>query len=133
MKPVSDPVTGVVTWVDDGPIAAKAAGVMGVDYDPYDAADERAEGFFLGKIFAKVTGETDGFISTYREWHVMVQGAYAGFRAATLGAVPTCPPLWQDEAQYYEGAAMVTNVIKCQWPTIAIALGGLASHVAGLI
>jgi hypothetical protein len=105
-------------------------GKEGYDYDPYDTPGERAEGMFIGNLLGKFTGETDGFCSTYREWHIFVRGMYAGFRGPTMGAVPECPPLWRDEAQYFEGAAMATNVIKCQWPTVVagIAAVGLGTY-----
>ena len=126
-----DPISGETTWVDEATPATKpAVGKMGYDFDPFDSPGEKVEGFFIGTIIGKFTGEGDGFLSTYREWHIFIQGMYAGFRAPTLGAVPECPPLWQDEAQYFEGAAMVTNVIKCQWPTVVAAIGaiGLGSY-----
>jgi hypothetical protein len=100
-------------------------GRLGYDYDPYDSPGEKVEGFFLGTIIGKLTGETDGFISTYREWHIFLQGMYAGFRAPTFGAVPECPPLWGDESQYFNSAAMVCNVIKCQWPTVVAVIGAI--------
>ena len=129
MKAVKDPVTGAVTWVDET-TEKTFTGIAGYDFDPYDSPGEKAEGMFVGTIIGKFTGEADGFCSTYREWHIFWQGAYAGFRAKTLGDVPTVPPLWQDEGQYYEGAAMLFNVVKCQWPTVVAAIGaiGLGSY-----
>ena len=119
-----DPVTGAVTWDDIEP-SARTSGESGVDYDPYDSPGERAEGMFIGQLVNRFISDPDGFCSTYREWHIMIRGMYAGFRAPTLGAVPPCPPLWQDEAQYFEGAAMVTNVIKCQWPAVVAGIGAI--------
>lgn len=128
--PVTDPATGAVTFVDTvQPNAAPVAkGEAGYDFDPYDTPGEHAEGFFVGKLVNRFVSDPDGFCSTYREWHIMWRGAYAGFRGATLGDVPKCPPLWQDEAQYFESAAMVANVIKCQWPTV---VAGIAAIAAG--
>ena len=126
-----DPVSGEVTWADlEASKPPTTAGKMGYDFDPFDSPGEKVEGFFIGTMIGKFTGETDGFLSTYREWHIFLQGMYAGFRAPTLGAVPECPPLWQDEAQYFQGPAMVANVIKCQWPSLAVGIGaiGLGSY-----
>ena len=128
MHSVTDPVTGAVTWVEETVApTTQSKGVNGVDYDLYDTPEERAEGFLVGKLIGKFTGETDGFCSTYREWHIMWHGIYDGFRAPTLGAVPPCPPLWEEEAPYYEGPGMLANVIKCQWPSIAVGLGAIAA------
>ena len=136
----TDPVTGEVTWVAETETSTVVihgetlTGREGYDYDPYDTPGEKVEGFFVGNLIGKFTGETDGFLSTYREWHIFVRGAYAGFRGPTLGAVPECPPLWRDEAQYFEGSAMVTNVLKCQWPTVVagiVAIG--AGTYSGII
>jgi len=128
MHSVTDPVTGAVTWVDEAvATSTPSKGVNGVDYDTYDTPGERAEGMFVGKLIGKFTGETDGFCSTYREWHIMWRGIYDGFRAPTLGAVPKCPPLWEDEAQYYEPASMLANVIKCQWPAVATGIAAIAA------
>lgn len=99
------------------------SGEAGYDFDPYDSPGEHAEGMFVGEIVNRFVSDPSGFCSTYREWHIMLRGAYAGFRGKTFGDVPKCPPLWQDEAQYFEGAAMVFNVIKCQWPTVTVAVG----------
>lgn len=128
MHSVTDPATGAVTWVEETVApSTPSKGVNGVDYDLYDTPEERAEGFLVGKLIGKFTGETDGFCSTYREWHILWHGVYDGFRAPTLGAVPKCPPLWEDEAPYYEGPSMVTNVIKCQWPAVATGLAAIAA------
>jgi hypothetical protein len=110
-----------------------ATGRPGYDYDPHDSPGERAEGFFVGKLIGKFTGETDGFCSTSREWHIFLAGISAGLRAGTLEQVPECPPLWQDEMQYFNTPAMVANVVKCQWPGIVTVLGGIAAlNVAGI-
>lgn len=104
-------------------------GRPGYDFDPYDTQGERAEGFFIGRVIGKFTGESDGFCSTYREWHIMLAGISAGFKAPTFGQVPDCPPLWQDESQYFNTPAMVANVIKCQWPAIVLFASGKLSGV----
>ena len=103
----------------------KSVGVPGYDFDPYDSPAEHAEGFFIGKIIGKITGEADGFCSTYREWHIFVAGISAGFRAPQIGAIPSCPPLWAEEAQYYDAAAMVTNVAKIYGSSAIATLGGV--------
>lgn len=113
--------------------ATPQTGRAGYDFDPYDDAGERAEGMFVGKLIGKFTGETDGFCSTYREWHIFLAGISAGLKAGTLSAVPDCPPLWQDEAQYFNTPAMIANVVKCQWPTVALVLAGLGVKVSGLV
>lgn len=127
------------------PITSPAERRPGHNYDPYDSPGERAEGFFVGILFGKLLGwlgkllgiatldDPSGFMSTYREWHISWRGAYDGFRSKTFGDVPECPPLWQDEAQYYEGFAMFFNVVKCQWPTVAAAIIGYGGmKVAGI-
>lgn len=120
---------------------AVQTGRPGYDYDPYDSPGERAEGFFVGALFGKALSwigprigiatldDPSGFLSTYREWHISIQGLYAGFRAKTFGDVPECPPLWSDESQYFEGFAMFANVVKCQWPTVAVLIGAKLSGI----
>ena len=103
----------------------------GYEYDPYNSPGERAEGMFIGVLVGKFTGETDGFCSTYREWHIFVQGLYAGFRAPQLGAVPECPPLWEDESQYFEGAAMIANVGKIYGTSTLATLAGAVVALKG--
>jgi len=95
----------------------------GYTTDPYNTPEEHAEGYFIGSFVAGITGNPDGFCSTSREWHIMLAGIKAGAKAGTLEQIPDCPPLWQDEMQYFNTAAMVTNVIKCQWPAIAAYIG----------
>lgn len=114
-------------------VSAVPAGRPGYDFDPYDSPGERAEGMFIGRMIGKVTGESGGFCSTYREWHILLAGVSAGFRSPILGQVPECPPLWQDEAQYFNSAAMVANVIKCQAPTAALVLAGAVATGAGVV
>jgi hypothetical protein len=128
------------------PVTVTAAtGRPGYDFDPYDTPGERAEGFFIGKLFGgilakigKVLGiatldDPCGFLSTYREWHISLAGAWAGLRAGTFADIPECPPLWTDEIQYYRGFAAAANVLKCQWPTVAVVLLGLGANAAGVI
>jgi len=101
--------------------------------DPYDSPGERAEGFFIGNIISKFTGESDGFCSTYREWHIFLAAVTTGLRAKTFENVPECPPLWKDERQYWDMPAMIANVIKCQWPGVVAVIGGLAGlKIAGI-
>lgn len=101
----------------------------GYTTDPYNAPEERAEcDDPISKLFAKITGP-GGLFSTWRERHISIMGAAAGWRAGTLSPVPTCPPLWQDECQYYDGCAMLANVLKCQWPTVVAGL----TAIIGLI
>ena len=120
-------------------------GTPGHDYDPYDTPGERAEGFFVGILFGKALGfigrklgiatldDPSGFMSTYREWHISLAGAWAGLRAGTFADIPECPPLWQDEIQYYRGFAAAFNVLKCQWPTVAAVIMGYGGlKVAGI-
>jgi hypothetical protein len=99
----------------------------GYNYDPYLGED--GEDFFIGKIFARWSGP-QGFCSTAREWHIMWAGINAGFRAKILGDVPKCPPLWVDEAAYFETAAMIANVAKCNIPGVVGTLGGVAAWLA---
>ena len=105
----------------------------GYTTDPFNTPEERAEGFFVGAFVGKFTGEKDGFLSTYREWHILLAGISAGARAKTLENVPECPPLWADEMQYFNIPAMVVNVIKCQWPTITLVIMGLTAKASGVI
>jgi len=83
----------------------------------------------ISKLFAKVSGP-GGLFSTWRERHIAIMGAAAGWRAGTLSPVPTCPPLWQDECQYFDGCAMLANVLKCQWPGVSAFIVALLGAVA---
>lgn len=101
----------------------------GYTVDPY--AGETAETFFLWKLIIwlvlKMTGirlEEGGFCSTYREWHIGMEGAWAGIRAPQLADIPECPPLWADEALYYKGFAIVFNVGKIYGSAGAATLAG---------
>lgn len=120
-------------------------GRPGYDFDPYDTLGERAEGFFVGVLFGKLVGwvgravgfptlsDPNGFLSTYREWHISLAGAWAGLRAGTFADIPECPPMWTDEIQYYRGFAAFANVIKCQWPTVAVVVGGIVAKHFGIL
>lgn len=101
----------------------------GYTEDPFKG-EENAP-FFLGTLIGKITGEKDGFISSYREWHIMLMGISAGMSAKTLEDFPKCPPLWADEAQYYEFPGKIANIIKCQWPSIIALAGVYGIKIAG--
>jgi hypothetical protein len=64
----------------------------------------------ISRAFAKITGP-GGLWSTWRERHITIEAVKAGLKAKVLENVPDCPPLWQDECQYW-GAAMAANVAK---------------------
>ena len=102
----------------------------GYTFDTF-AGEENAP-FFLGTIIGKFTGNPGGFISNYREWHILLAGIVAGAKAPTLDNVPECPPLWKDKAHYFDTPAIIVNVAKCQWPTIAVVLAGFAAKAQGL-
>jgi hypothetical protein len=114
----------------------------GYTEDPYNTSGERAEGFFVGTLFGKVLGwlgkrigiptldDPSGFMSTYREWHISLAGVWAGLRAGTFADIPECPPLWQDEIQYYRGFAAFANVVKCQWPTVVVVITAITGAVS---
>ena len=102
----------------------------GYTFDNY--ASEGDAPFFLGTWIAKITGNEGGFISNYREWHILLAALWAGARAKTLENVPDCPPLWVDEEQYWNTPAMLVNVIKCQWPSVSLFLGALGTKILGL-
>jgi hypothetical protein len=86
----------------------------GYEFDPYDAPDEHAEIFKVGDRVI-----WDGLWSTYREIHISMKAIFAGLKASTLQNVPDCPPLWQDEGQYWL-LAMVANVAKIAIYTIIL-------------
>jgi hypothetical protein len=96
--------------------AVKKTDIIGVDFDPYDTEAEHRENFVIPNWFlvAAWRGRVvyDGFCSTYREWHIWVQGFNAGLRTGTWEDLPKCPVLWQDEAQYYETAASLAYDLK---------------------
>lgn len=102
----------------------------GYNYDPYKG--EESAPFFIGTFIAKFTGEKDGFISSYREWHIMLNGISDGLAAKTLDDFPKCPPLWVDEKPYYEIPGKIVNIIKCQWPTVAVIISAYAAKVGGI-
>ena len=98
----------------------------GYEFDPYrDESGEVEDGFTF--LFVKWTGK-GGLFSTWRERHIGIAGIVAGLKAGTLENVPDCPPLWADECQYFNGCAMIANVLKCQWPgIIATVTAGIAA------
>jgi hypothetical protein len=83
--------------------------ITGAGYttDPYDLPEEKAE---LIQIGGKIL--YDGPFSTWREIHIGIRGAYAGLRCKTFEDLPKCPPLWEDEGQYYEGVAAIFYDLK---------------------
>jgi hypothetical protein len=98
--------------------------------DPYDTPGERAEGCFVGAIVSGILRkfgliDVNGFCSTYREWHILQAGIWAGFKAGQLADIPECPAYWQDEAQYYHGGAMIANVAKIYGTSGLATLGGV--------
>ena len=106
------------------------AGSVVDDKDPYDSPGERAEGCFIGAIASGLLRkfgliDVNGFCSTYREWHILQAGIWAGFRAGQLADIPECPEYWQDEAQYYHGGAMLANVAKIYGTSGLATLGGV--------
>lgn len=102
----------------------------GYEFDTF-AGEENAP-FFLGTIIGNITGDSGGFISNYREWHILLSAIVEGFKTKTLGNIPDCPPLWVDEQQYWDVPCMVSNVIKCQWPTASIVLSAYATKLMGV-
>jgi len=97
----------------DGDMVAEVPTKTGAGYttDPYDTPEEKAEcKDLITKVFAW-TGK-DGTFSTWRERHVFIRGAVAGLKAPALENVPNCPPMWDDEGQYWDAAAMGFNVGK---------------------
>jgi len=79
----------------------------GYEYDPYDNPAEHAEILtFRGRVIY------DGLFSTWREIHIGIRGAYAGLKTGTFEDLPECPPLWEDEGQYYEGISAIAYDLK---------------------
>jgi hypothetical protein len=103
----------------------------GYDYDPY-AGEDKAP-FFLGTLIGKITGNPDGFISNYRELHILLAAVAKGIKVKTLGDIPDCPPLWIDEMQYWDTPCMVANVVKCQWPSVVVVAGAWFAKNADLL
>ncbi len=93
----------------------------GYTFDPY--ADEGNQTTFFSAWISKFTGQPDGFLSSYREWHIFVNAIAAGLKAPILENVPECPPLWWDEKQYWDLPAMFANILKCNMPAILAFLG----------
>jgi len=106
---------------------APAQNRPGYEFDPYK--DEGGEVDDLISKFTERFSGKGGTWSTWRERHISIEGICDGLRAGTLSDVPKCPPLWIDECQYYDGCAMVANVVKCQWPGI---LATLTAAIAAL-
>lgn len=102
----------------------------GYSYDPYDSPEERAEGCFVASIANILLGsfglqDPGGFCSTYREWHVFNAGIWSGLKAKQFADIPDCPPLWEDEIQYYRGGAILSNVAKIYGFSASAALVGV--------
>jgi len=94
-----------------------AIGCTGNPDDEYDSIGERSEGMFVGRIISMLLAkigiiDSDGFCSTYREWHILCRGFYSGFAAALGEKFAPCPDKWKDEAQYYEGGQEVGYILK---------------------
>lgn len=111
-------------------------GRNGYDFDTFEGENE--EGFIVGQIISKILFafglvDKNGFCSTAREWHILLDAISAGLEATTLGDVPKCPPRWIDEQQYWDLPSKITNCIKCQWPSVVAfgtaLLGALISGV----
>jgi len=100
----------------------------GYTEDPYE--DEGGEcDDPISRLFAKVSGP-GGLFSTWRERHIGIAGATAGWRAGTTSLDGKCPPLWADEMQYYEGMWMLFNILKCQWPSLVAGITALTGLLA---
>lgn len=99
--------------------------------DPYDNEGERAEcDDVVTKLIAKIGFGYGGPFSTWRERHIAIAGATAGWRAGTTSLDGTCPEMWQDEKQYYEGMWMIANILKCQWPSVVVFLSAAGTALA---
>ena len=86
----------------------------GYTVDPYKEEGGECDDF-ISHIFEPYTGK-GGLFSTWRERHIFLAGVVAGLKAGTLSNIPQCPPLWQDEVQYFDSAATFFNVLKSNWP-----------------
>jgi hypothetical protein len=95
----------------------------GYNFDPYAGEGAEADDV-ISKLFEPISGK-GGLFSTWRERHIAIAGASAGYRAGVFSNVPACPPLWADEAQYFDGMAMITNVAKTNIPGIIGTAGGI--------
>ena len=99
--------------------------------DPYDSPEERAEcNDFITKIITKIGFGYGGPFSTWRERHIAIAGATAGWRAGTTSLDGACPEMWLDERQYYEGMWMIFNIAKCQWPSVVVFLTAAGAYIA---
>ena len=103
--------------------------------DPYDNEGERAEcNDVITKIMSAVGFGYGGPFSTWRERHIGIAGATAGWRAGTTSLDGKCPTMWLDERQYYEGMWMIFNIAKCQWPSVlAFGTATIAALGTGII
>jgi len=104
----------------------------GNGYDRDDFAGEENAPFFLGTWIAVITRNPGGFISNYREWHILMAAVNRGLRTKTMFNVPDCPPKWKDKQLYWDTPAMFANVVKCQWPTLSIVAAWFAAKVLGI-
>lgn len=95
-------------------------------------AGEQDAPFFLGTWIGKVTGNPGGFISNYREWHILLAAIICGLKTPIMFNVPDCPPLWLDEQQYWDTPCMIANLVRCQYPTITVVVGGWITKILGL-
>lgn len=90
----------------------------GYETDPYNTPEEHAELIqFRGRVLY------DGLFSTWREIHISIRGFYAGLRTGTFENLPECPPLWQDEGQYYESMAAIAYDLKRGQQSAIVAIG----------
>jgi len=103
----------------------------GYEFDPYKDEGGEVEDS-ISQATEKYVGK-GGILSTWRERHIALAGVWAGLRAGTFSDIPECPPLWMDEIQYYHTAAMVFNVLKCQWPTVAVVIAALGAKYFGIV
>jgi hypothetical protein len=99
----------------------------GYEYDPYSTREERAEILHVG------SWTYDGQFSNYREIHIGIAGAYAGLRTKTFEDLPKCPPLWGDEAQYYEGLAAIFYDLKRGTQGALVPIVYWLIHTAGIV
>jgi len=99
--------------------------------DPYGAPEEKVEcEDFITKFFSVLGFGYGGLFSTWRERHIAIAGATAGWRAGTTSLDGKCPDMWADEMQYYESMWMIFNIIKCQWPSVVVVLSALGTALA---
>jgi hypothetical protein len=103
----------------------------GYTEDPYSEATEGAElDDVLTKFITRIGFGYGGPFSTWRERHIAIAGATAGWRAGTTSLDGKCPPLWASEMQYYEGMWMIANIAKCQWPSVIAGITAITGLLA---